>query len=168
MVLGAKREFTMEAGSTVHATLVFERSIPATAERVFAAYTDIAERMVWGAPSENTALIYDKADFREGGEDVFRCGAKSNPNIEGHTRYLDVVPDSRIVSSETIMMDGRRLCASLTTFELNPDGEQTKLKSTIQLASFVGQGMLEGHTNGTNASLDNLVRYFRAQTNLEK
>jgi uncharacterized protein YndB with AHSA1/START domain len=31
----------MEAPSTVHATLIFERTIPATADRVFAAYTDL-------------------------------------------------------------------------------------------------------------------------------
>jgi hypothetical protein len=62
------------------------------------------------------------------------------------------------VSSETIAVDGRRLCASLSTLELNPDGEHTKLKSTIQLVSFVGHDMVKGHENGTNASLDNLVR----------
>jgi len=70
----------MKAPSTVHATLIFERTIPATADRVFAAYTDLAERTQWGAPSEGTALIYDKSNFAEGGEDVFRCGPKSNPN----------------------------------------------------------------------------------------
>jgi uncharacterized protein YndB with AHSA1/START domain len=147
--------------SIVHATLIFERDVPAAADRVYKAYTDIAERLKWGAPSENTALLYDKTDFREGGEDVFRCGPKSNPNIEGTTRYLDIVANRRIVSSEAIAIDGRRLCASLNTFELNPEGDHTKLKSTIQLVSFVGKDMITGHENGTNASLDNLVKYFR-------
>lgn len=147
--------------SVVHATLVFERVVPATPAQVFRAYSNPAERVKWGAPTENTALIYEKAEFREGGEDVFRCGAKSNPNIEGNTRYLDIVADRRIVTSETIVVDGRRLCASVTTLELIPDGDQTRLKSTIQLASFIGNDMVEGHKNGTNASLDNLVGYFR-------
>jgi hypothetical protein len=57
-------------------------------------------------------------------------------------------------------MDGKRLCASLTTLELTADGEKTKLKSTTQLASFIGQDMVRGHETGTNASLDNLVQYF--------
>lgn len=147
--------------SVVHATLVFERVVPATPAQVFRAYSNPAERVKWGAPTENTALIYEKDEFREGGEDVFRCGAKSNPNIEGNTRYLDIVADRRIVTSETIVVDGRRLCASVTTLELIPDGDQTRLKSTIQLASFIGNDMVEGHENGTNASLDNLVGYFR-------
>ena len=151
----------MEAPSSVHATLIFERTIPATPDRVFAAYTELAERMQWGAPSESTALIYERSNFVEGGEDVFRCGPKSNPNIQGTTRYLDIVPNQRIVSSETIAMDGHRLCASLSTLELNPDGDETILKVTIQLVSFVGQDMIQGHERGTNASLDNLVQYLR-------
>jgi uncharacterized protein YndB with AHSA1/START domain len=151
---------SMDEISILHATFVFERSIPATAAQVFAAYADITERKKWGAPSDNTALIYDKADFREGGEDAFRCGSKSNPNIHGATRYLDIVADRYIVSSETIAVDGRRLCASLTTLELHSDGAQTKLKSTTQLVSFIGEEMVRGHENGTNASLNNLVHYF--------
>lgn len=153
----------MGESATVHATLIFERMIPATSDQVFTAYADIDEREKWGVPSDNTALIYVHADFREGGEDVFRCGPKANPNIHGTTRYLDVVVNRRIVSSETISVDGRRLCASLTTLELNPDGDHTKLKSTIQLVSFVGQDMVKGHENGTNASLDNLVNFFSSQ-----
>jgi uncharacterized protein YndB with AHSA1/START domain len=153
----------MGESTTVHATLIFERIIPATADQVFAAYADVDKRKKWGAPSDKTALIYDQADFREGGEDAFRCGSKSNPNIHGATRYLDVVANRRIVSTETVSVDGRRLCVSLSTLELNPDGDHTKLKSTIQLISFVGQDMVRGHENGTNASLDNLVNFFSNQ-----
>jgi hypothetical protein len=70
----------------------------------------------------------------------------------------------RIVSTETISVDARRRCASLTTLELNPDGDHTKLKSTIQLVAFVWQDMVKGHENGTNASVDNLVNFFSNQT----
>jgi uncharacterized protein YndB with AHSA1/START domain len=153
----------MGESATVHATLIFERMIPATSNQVFTAYADVDARKKWGAPSDNTALIYEHADFREGGEDAFRCGSKSNPNIRGATRYLDVVVNRRIVSTETISVDGRRLCASLSTLELNPDGDRTKLKSTIQLVSFAGQDMVRGHEDGTNASLDNLVNFFSNQ-----
>lgn len=150
----------MSESTTIHATLIFERMVPATCSQVFTAYAEVDQRKKWGAPSETTALIYDQADFREGGEDAFRCGSKSNPNIHGTTHYLDIVVDRRIVSTETISMDGRRLCASLQTVELDPDGDRTKLKSTIQLVSFVGQDMVKGHEGGTNASLDNLVNFF--------
>jgi uncharacterized protein YndB with AHSA1/START domain len=150
----------MTPTATVHATLVFEREIPAPVEAVFAALADPVARSEWGTPSDTAVVIYDEADFREGGQDRFRCGSRADPNIHGTTRYLDIVADRRVVSSETIVMGGKRLCASLTTLELTPDGGKTKLKSTTQLASFIGDDMIKGHEMGTNASLDNLVEYF--------
>src|ERR1700744_2049190 len=116
--------------TTLHATLIFERDIPASVERVFAAFVDPMARSEWGAPSDTAVVIYDEADFREGGQDRFRCGARANPNIHGTTRYLDIVPNRRVVSSETIEMDGKRLCASLTTLEFTSNGEMTRLTNT--------------------------------------
>jgi uncharacterized protein YndB with AHSA1/START domain len=150
----------MTPTTTLHATLVFEREILAPVERVFAAFADPVARTAWGAPSETAVVIYDEADFREGGQDCFRCGSKANPNIHGRTRYLEIIANRRVVSSETIVMDGKRLCASLTTLELAPDGEKTRLKCTTQLASFIGEDMVKGHETGNNASLDNLVKYI--------
>jgi uncharacterized protein YndB with AHSA1/START domain len=150
----------MTLPKTLHATLVFERQIPAPVEKVFTAFADPVARTEWGAPSDAAVLIYDETDFREGGQDRFRCGSKANPNIHGTTRYLEIIANRRVVSSETIVTDGLRLCASLATLELTPDGEKTKLKSTIQLASFIGEDMVKGHERGNNVSLDNLVQYF--------
>jgi uncharacterized protein YndB with AHSA1/START domain len=146
--------------ATLHATLVFEREIPASVEDVFAAFADPAARSAWGAPADTAILIYDEADFREGGQDRFRCGSKADPNIHGTTRYLEIIANRRVVSSETIVGGGKRLCASLTTLELTPEGEKTKLKSTTQLASFIGEDMVKGHETGNNGSLDNLVQYL--------
>jgi uncharacterized protein YndB with AHSA1/START domain len=146
--------------TTLHETLVFERVVQAPAEAVFNALADPVARAAWGAPSDTAVVIYDEADFREGGRDRFRCGSKADPNIHGETRYLEIAENRRIVSSETITMDGKKLCASLTTLELTPNGQKTNLKSTTQLASFIGQDMIKGHTSGTNASLDNLVRHL--------
>ena len=146
--------------TVLHATLVFEREIPAPVGKVFAAFADPVLRSEWGAPSDTAVVINDQTDFREGGQDRFRCGARANPNIHGTTHYLEIIPDCRIVSSETIVMDAKRLCASLTTLELTPDGENTRLKNTTQLASFIGEDMVKGYQTGTEASLNNLVRYF--------
>jgi uncharacterized protein YndB with AHSA1/START domain len=144
----------MAPTAALHATLVFEREIPAPIQKVFAAFADPLARTEWGAPSDTAVVIYDEADFREGGQDRFRCGSKADPNIHGMTRYLEIIANRRVVSSETIVMDGKRLCASLTTLELTADGEKTKLKSTTQLASFIGEDMVRGHETGTNASLE--------------
>ena len=150
----------MTLATTLHATMVFEREIPAPVEAVFAAFADPVARTAWGAPSDTAVVIYDEADFRECGQDRFRCGPKADPNIHGTTRYLEIIINRRVVSSETIVVGGKRLCASLTTLELTHDGETSRLKTTVQLASFIGDDMVKGHEAGNNASLDNLVRYF--------
>ena len=108
-------------------------------------------------------VIYDEADFREGGQDCFRCGSKADPNIHGTTQYLDIVDNRRIVSSEAIVMGGSRLCVSLTTLGLTPEGARTSLKSTTQIVPFIGEDMVKGHETGNNAPLDNLVRRFSKQ-----
>jgi uncharacterized protein YndB with AHSA1/START domain len=98
------------------------------------ASADPVARAKWSAPSDTAVVIYDEADFRDGGQDRFRCGSKADPNIHGETRYLEITINRRVVSSETITMDGKRLCVSLTTLELTQDGKKTKLKNTTQLA----------------------------------
>jgi uncharacterized protein YndB with AHSA1/START domain len=98
--------------------------------------------------------------FAKAGRIASAAGPKADPKIHGTTRYLEIVPNRRVVSSETIVVGGKRLCASLTTLELTPDAGKTRLRSTTQLASFIGEDMVKGHETGSNASLDNLVQYF--------
>ena len=148
---------------TLHATWVFEREISASPAAVFAAIADPAAREEWGPPSDATVLIYEDADFGEGGLDRFRCGPKANPYVRGETRYLDIVPERRVISSEMLFADGRRLCASLSTLELIPQGNKTRLKNTSQLVSFIGADMVKDYAAAANTSFDSLVRYF--QTN---
>jgi uncharacterized protein YndB with AHSA1/START domain len=146
-----------------HATLVFERLIPAAIDRVYEAFADVKLRSAWGAPTQTAVLIYDEESFRVGGTDRYRCGNKSNPNIHGTTTYLEIVPQERIVQVETIDMDGRRLAASLITLELKRSGAHTALKTTVQVTSLIGDDMIKGHEQGHSGSLDSLVQFFRAR-----
>ena len=142
-----------------HETLVFEREIPAPAFNVFSAYADARLRAAWSVPSNDT-IIYDHEEFAEGGQDCFRCGPMTNPDIHGKTHYLEIVPNQRIVSSETLSTHGMRLAISLITIEFSDLGGATRLKCTIQIASFVGQDMIRGYEDGNHAALNGLVRHF--------
>jgi uncharacterized protein YndB with AHSA1/START domain len=144
-----------------HATLVFERLCAAPVERVFAAFANPAERASWGAPSETAVLVYDEVDFREGGVDVFRCGDKSNPQYSGVTRYYDIVPNQRIISSEVVEKQGTKLLITMSTTTFEPEGAGTRVTVTAQLTSPLGNQMLDGAKFGHNASLDNLVAAMR-------
>lgn len=145
----------------VHDTIVIERRYAAAASEVFAAFADPQARTAWGIPSDTAVLIYDAADFRTGGQDLFRCGAKSDPKYHGETRYLAIRKDRQIVYVETIDADGSRLSASLVTVELSPLGDQTKLKLTAQVTAFGGSEMIEGSRFGHGAALTNLERFLR-------
>jgi uncharacterized protein YndB with AHSA1/START domain len=142
-----------------HATIVLERSYPASPERVFAEFANPVERARWSAPSED-ALIYDEADFRIGGKDVFRCGPKGDPKFRGETRYLLIVPNQRVVSSETVDMKGQCLAVSLMTLDLEPAEDATNLTLTVQVVSFVGQGMIHGFQTGNESALENLSQHL--------
>lgn len=147
-------------GEVMHATLVFERVVSAPVGEVFSAFADTNAKSDWSAPSDTAVVIYNNTDFHEGGIEKFRCGSKSNPNIHGTTHYLRIVQNSLIVSTETIDVDSKRLCVSLTTLELFDHEGHTRLRSTSQIASFIGADMVKGHEDGNNASLDKLCRYF--------
>ena len=86
-------------GKPQHATITLERSYSAPVELVFSEFADPVARARWSAPSEDV-LIYDEADFRIGGKDVFRCGPKDDPKVRGETRYLLIVPNARVVQAK--------------------------------------------------------------------
>ena len=142
-----------------HATIKLEHSYSAPLERVFSEFADPVARARWSAPS-NDALIYDEADFRVGGKDVFRCGPKGDAKFRGETRYLHIVPNARVVSSETVDMDGQRLAVALTTLNFEPTEDGTNLTVTVQMVSFAGPDMIDGYESGNESALKNLSQYL--------
>lgn len=151
----------MTRQSLRRATFVFERVCAAPAERVFAAFADPAERASGGTPSQTAVFVYDQVDFREGSVDAFRCGDKSTPQYRGMTRYYDIVPNQRIISSEVVETQGTKLLVTMSTTTFAADGAGTKVTVTAPLASMAGAEMLNGAKSGHGASLDNLVEAMR-------
>ena len=147
-----------------HATLVFERVCDAPVETVFAAFANPAARERWGVPSDTAVLVYESAEFRVGGRDVFRCGSKADPRFRGETRYLDIASNRRIVSSEIIDHEGKRHSISLVTVELEPVHTSTSVTLTVQVVWPEGPAQIEEYKSGYEAALDNLVREVRADT----
>jgi uncharacterized protein YndB with AHSA1/START domain len=142
-----------------HATIMLEHSYSAPVERVFSQFADPAARAEWSAPSEEV-LVYDESDFRVGGKDVFRCGPKGNPKFRGETRYLHIVPNKRVVSSETLHTDDQLLAVALTTLEFEPTKGGTNLTVTVQIVSFVGPDMIRGYESGNKSALKNLSQHL--------
>ena len=146
-------------GRLQHATITLERTYNVPVDRVFSEFADPVARARWSAPSEDV-LIYDEADFRVGGKDVFRCGPKGDPKFRGETHYLLIAPNALVVSSETVDMDGQRLAVSLTTLEFEPTEHTTNLTVTVQIVSFVGAGMIHGSESGYKSAWENLSQHL--------
>ncbi|MDP3855190.1 SRPBCC family protein [Phenylobacterium sp.] len=148
--------------TTAHETLIFERPFACSPEILYGAFADPVARARWGLPSPTATIIYDEADFRVGGRDRSRCGAKSDPRFLVDVTYLDIVPNHRIVYSEKVMDGDRALSAALHTIEISPRAAAALLKVTVQLAAFEGEDMAQGVRFGFNAALDNLAREIAA------
>lgn len=143
-----------------HATIVMERTYAAAPKRVFAAWSDIEARRRWSAPADNIRIEYEAADFREGGKDVSRCIEPGNADYVATVLYIDIRNDQRIVFAEDVVHGNTRVSSALISVELTPNGAETHLALTMQIASFDDAGMEQGYQFGWNAALDNLAREF--------
>lgn len=152
-------EFEGMSDEVKHATITLEESYAAPVHRVFSEFADPGARARWSSPPED-ALIYDETDFRAGGRDVFRCGPKGDPRFRGETRYLHIVPNALVVSSETVEMGGQRLAVALTTVEFEQIADGTKLTVTVQVVSFVGPDMILGYESGNRSALKGLSQHL--------
>lgn len=151
--------------STDHGTFVVERMLDVPVLRVYSALADAKARAIWGAPSDTAVFIYDEANFAVGGRDLARCGAKEDPRYRVETRYVDIVPERRVVSTETIHELDKLLATNITTLELFSDGQRTQVKVTVQVTSFVGPSMINNTRAGHEGSLANMARHLDWRTN---
>jgi uncharacterized protein YndB with AHSA1/START domain len=146
--------------STDHGTIVVEQMINIPVSRAYSAFADPKERVRWGAPSDTVAFIYDAVDFRVGGMDLIRCGAKDDPRYRVEVRYINIVDERRVVWTETIRDPDKLLATNITTLEFMPHGQRTRLKVTVQVTSFVGVGMIQNTKAGQEGSLGSMARYL--------
>lgn len=153
----------MPTTSTHHGTVVVEGIIEAPASRVYAAYADSKAREAreaWERPPIRRRSITRRQTFRVGGRDVARCSPKTDPRFILESRYLEIIPEHRVVCTETIREVEKTLAANITTLELVPDARRTRLKVTVQVTSFVGDDMIANTRAGHTGSLAKMARYF--------
>lgn len=140
-------------------TVTVERETNTGAEQVFAAFAKATQREKWGAPSDPAAFIVEQDEFKVGGTDVTRCGAKDDPTILVTTRYHVIEAPHLIIYTETVSDGDNALASILTTVEIDSSGG---VRITAQVASLVGRDMIDNTEQGQNGSADNLVRYLEA------
>ena len=131
----------MSEPKVVHSTFVVERSFPKPLEKVFAALSKPEKVAQWFAAGERHDLLEFNLNFAEGGTQrlVYRM-KEGTPVpglvIENEARFLEIVPNNRIVMATTMKFTGKRILASQITFELVPSQKGTDLICTHQGAYF--------------------------------
>jgi uncharacterized protein YndB with AHSA1/START domain len=147
----------------LHGSFTVERELPASPDRVYAAYADVAVRRRWFRMPGDPARGSHELDFRAGGHEiasgVFAPAGEAEETLEYRSTFVDLEPGTRIVFCYAFTLDGVRRWASLVTVELSalpsgsgPAGDGTRLRYTEQYAylAYPGDGSQDvAHLRGS-------------------
>ncbi len=117
-------------------------------------------RRQWSVP-EGEDIVYDTADFTAGGEDTYRCGPPGHLDNVGTHRYHLIEPRRRFLYSDIVHRDDQLMAVAVLLWELEDLGQRTRVTVIDQVTSLVGQGMIDGHRNGHDKTLDQLGRWVQ-------
>jgi len=151
----------MTERTVTHATFKLERTYDAPLGQVFKAWANPEPLLRWGSPGEGWTTAFDRFDFRVGGGAISRFGPKGGETYVNESLYMDIVPDARIMSADTMTSDGKRLFAGLLTVELRAAGAGCQLVLTEQGAFLDRHDLPENHKGGWSTMLDNLHTELR-------
>jgi uncharacterized protein YndB with AHSA1/START domain len=152
----------MSKSEIVHDTFVIERSYPVPPARVFAAFADDELKRRWFIiDKEFAATEAYENDFRVGGKETLRVrfadkspgGSPVGTLMGNDSIYMDIVDNERIVYSYSMLVGDARISTSLTTIQLLPEGQGTRLVFTEQAVYFHGSDSLKHRKQGVTHML---------------
>ncbi len=154
----------METQNLLHSTFTLERTYPQSPESVFAAFSQPARKRRWYAEGDHEIQEFEM-EFRVGGAERFRYRFKEGHPIAGseianEIIYHDIVPESRIVWTSKMSLNGKSILVMVATLEFAQAKTGTEMVLTHQ-GTYIdwpeGAQMLEA---GWRALLDRLKTYL--------
>jgi glutathione S-transferase len=136
-------------------TLIIERVVKASPEKVFKAWTDPTILVKWWGP-EGFETPECEMDVRAGG--AWRTTMIS-PKGEGHTVsgiYREISPPERLVMSWGWEQDGERGYETIIEVTFEPTGLGTKMR--LVQSVFESQNARDMHSQGWNSTFNDLER----------
>lgn len=154
----------MEQLSVVHSTFVLERSFPVPLERVFAAFSDPEKKRRWLSEDGSHPVDSFEMDFQVGGLERLEYKLGDDTPFPGTpivslSVFQDLVEQARIVQASRMTLGGRRISATLVTFEFLSTAGGTELVVTHQGAFFEGSDGPEMRKGGWHRLMDALESY---------
>jgi uncharacterized protein YndB with AHSA1/START domain len=158
----------MSQDPVVHDTFTIERTFDAPPARVFEALANPDVKRKWFAGPATWKEHERTLDFRVGGRERLRGTHSGGLTSVFDAVYIDIVPNERVVYVYEMTVNGRKISASLATFEISAAGGKTKLRLTEQGAYFddpemkryAPQGQAASRLEGTNALMDRFAALF--------
>ena len=152
-----------QAMSAVHGVFTITRELPHAPERVYAAWSDPKAKAAWfSAPNDEWTAIRREMDFRVDGGERLTGRWKSGRVTDFSARYLDIVPQRRIVYAYTMHVDEKKISVSLATIVLEPariaGRAGTRMAVTEQGAFLDGYDDAGSRERGTGSLMDALAR----------
>lgn len=154
----------MTAPPILHGSFTVTRRVAAPTDRVFAAFADLSVRQRWFRIPGKPGTAHHELDFRVGGGEIVR-GTFTSVDVPEHieygSRYLDIIPNERIVYTYELLLDERRRSVSLASIELASDGTETLITYTEQFAFLLytadGHEDIAERKGGTQLQLNGLL-----------
>ena len=146
--------------SVTHATFTIERRYGCTPEQTFTAWSDPELKRQWFGNPGNWPNARWELDFRVGGREHHSGGAAGGRQNRFESRFHEIVDNERIVFAYDLWHDDRLVSVSLSTVELFPADEGTRLVFTEQGAFFDDPDAAGPREHGTGKMLDALGRFL--------
>ncbi|WP_068878212.1 MULTISPECIES: SRPBCC family protein [unclassified Phenylobacterium] len=141
--------------SVAHTSFTIVRDMAASPAEVFRAWADPEAKRRWtGCHPEMTREHH--LDFRPGGLEINRMTGPDGAVFLVEARFIEILPDQRIIYAYDYRVGDQRTSASLVTVEFDPGGRGTKMAFTEQVAFLDGHDERDERIHGTNEGFDRL------------
>ena len=155
----------MTANPIVHASFTIERSYASSPARVFAAFSDPAQKRRWFAEGEGWEVEQFEVDFRVGGHERSRFRFQGGPPITNDSVYQVIQPNERIILAYAMTVDGAPISGSLLTMEFVPEGSGTRIVLTEQGAYLDGKDAPIQREEGSRQLFESLAKLLGEPAN---
>lgn len=142
-------------------TVDITKTFAAPVAAVFSAWAEEAAQRAWGDPGPDWQMHFERFRFTVGESDICRFGPKGGPTYLNENRYLEIMPEKRIVYASLLREDGTLTFAGTVVVTLETVQGGTRMRFIEQGSYFDGRDKADDHRNGWRAMLEAMDVYLQ-------